>query len=120
MSPTFTKDYTLSGTVTANLYEKSSGLLTLIQYQTVTLYKVSPSGKKTQIGSSSSFANLLDVGQGIYIVPAKININGQVQVPTGYHLELGVVWGGVLSLQSMTIYESPSFPSDVVLPNPIY
>ena len=61
----------------------------------------------------------MDASQGVYIVPAQININGQVQVPTGYHLELDVVWGGLLSLQSMTIYESPTFPSDVVLPNPI-
>lgn len=118
-SPAMNGTYTLQGPVSVYLYENNAGLLGLIQYQTVTLYKVSSTGHQTQIGSTSSWGTLLSLsGTGVSIVPATFNLSGgSVTLNAGDKLMLEVSYGGLLNLNAITIRQSPTFTSRIELVN---
>jgi hypothetical protein len=118
-TPAMNGSYTLQGPISVYLYENDDGLLGLIQYQTVTLYKQDASGHQKKIGSTSSFGTLLSVpGTGVSIVPATFNPSGgSVSMAAGDRLVLEVSYGGLLNLNAITIRESPAFTSRVEVVN---
>ncbi len=116
LSPAFTKDFTLKDPITAYIYVESGGI-SLLGGESVYLYDEDASGNRNLIAEDT---NIQQSGGTIKLQTVTFESVTSYTVQAGHHIEMDLRAGGLLSLATVKIHQSPTYPSRIEMDTDTY